>query len=315
MKILVTIDPFGNEPRAMLEGYNVVYNETGKKYSADEHIAMLKKHQPDLIVAGTEKYNKEVFGLCPNLKIIARAGVGVDAVDLLECKKRNIVVTYTPEASIKAVSELTIGQIFNALRKIQSVSGKWERYIGKSIEDCTVGVIGCGRIGSEVINKLKNLNTKTILINDKDNEIAKQFVHNNIQIASKQEILQKSNIITIHIPLKEISLEPKYNNTNYLTLSELNLMKEKSIIINTSRGGIINEQDLYTWLKQNPTNIAVLDVFEIEPYRDALLNLPNAYLTPHIGSCTEECRQAMEVGATKEILNFINQNKYQNRII
>ncbi|MFH0779314.1 MAG: NAD(P)-dependent oxidoreductase [Parcubacteria group bacterium] len=316
MKILVTIHPFGisrEETQKSLQGFDVIYNEKGRKYTGDELKDILQKINPDIIIAGTEKYSADILDLCPNLKMISRAGVGVDAIDLMECHKRKIIVTYTPDVASHAVAELTIGQMLNCLRFVQKASGQWQRLIGKSIKDCVVGVFGYGRIGKEVVKKLQSLEPQKILINDINNLTLLDLPQANL--ATKEEIIRNSDIITFHIPLIEPALFPAYNNQNFFAAEELLKLKSDSIIINTSRGGIINESDLFDWLSCHPEGRAAVDVFCEEPYAGALRNLDNAYLTPHIGSCTEKCRYDMEVGAVKEVLAFTGGGEFVNRLV
>ena len=316
MKILVTIYPFGekgNEPQRLLNGFDISYNEQKRKYNSNELGVVLQKINPKIIIAGTEKYDAQTLDLCPNLKMISRAGVGIDSIDLNECDRRGIVVTYTPKAAIHAVAELTIGQMFNCLRHIQKVSGGWQRYIGKSIRNCVIGVFGYGNIGSELVDKLQSLQPKKILVNDLDNSKLQKLV--GADIASKDEIIEQADIITFHIPLIEPKLNPGYDNTNFFSQNELSRLKPEAIIINTSRGGIINETDLCEWLKNNPKALAAIDVFCEEPYQGPFASLDNAYLTPHLGSCTDECRAIMEVEAVQEVLNFINKKTNLNRVV
>lgn len=316
MKILVSDCTFGiidKTPINLLKEYNVVYNETNRKYTLGELDVVLKENQPDIIIAGTEKYNSERLDICRNLKMISRLGIGIDSVDLNECLKRNIIVTNTPDAPSNAAAELTIGQMFNMLRHIQYVSqdirqGKWNRYIGREIKYCNIGIIGFGRIGSMVAKKLSGLDIpkNNLFINDIIEDLM-----NTQEIgmpSSKEYIWKNSDIITIHIPLNE-------KNRNFITKKEFSLMKTNALLINAARGGIINESDLYDWLSKNKNVAAAIDTFENEPYQEKLLSLDNVYLTPHIGSCTEKSRFEMEVGAVKEALNFINKREFNNRVI
>jgi len=315
MKVIVTTAPFGeknNLPRKLLEekDIQVSYNEINRKYNREELLEVLNKETPDIIIAGTEKYDKESLNLVNNLKLISRVGIGLDSVDLDECKKRNILVTYTPDAPSNAVAELTVAQMINMFRRIPRIEmgiryHNWKRYIGREIKNSTIGIIGVGRIGNLVIRKLQKFDPKNIYINDINEEKTNR---NDLVKKSKTYILENSDIITIHIPLNN-------HNYNYITKNELNLMKKNSCIINMSRGGIINEKDLYEWLKVNKEASAAIDVYENEPYTGSLLELDNAYLTPHLGSCTEISRYDMEVGAVEEVLNYLNNKKFNNRVV
>lgn len=316
MKIIVTTYPFdkkNNKLLKLLENFDVSFNELKKKYTQEEHQEVLKNTLPDIIIAGTEKYDSKTLDLCPNLKMISRVGIGVDSIDLKECKKRGIVVTNTPEAPSNAVAELTIAQMLNALRNITYEHKTWNRYIGRDLQECVVGVFGCNRIGKLVIEKLQGLKPQKIFVNDIDKSKLQNLP--NCEPATKSQILTNSDIITLHIPLIEPVLYPTYDNHDFINFQDLQLMKKNAIIINTSRGGVINEADLYKWLTNNTEAKAVIDTFETEPYQGKFLQLNNVFLTPHLGSCTEKSHYNMETGAVKEILNFIKNKSFNNRVV
>lgn len=304
MNIVVTTYPF-NESNKHLEklknlGYDVYFNPAKRKMTPMELEKFLSFYDPEVIIAGTEKYDSKILDLCHNLKMISRVGIGMDSVDLAECKKRKIKVTNTPDAPSNAVSDLTICQMLNALRFVQEtnddmVFGKWSRKVGRDIKNCKIGIIGCGRIGKLVIGKLKGFGVKKILIND-INKKREQIP--GCAPASKKEILKESDIISIHIPLNS-------QNFNYICQKELSLIKKNAVIINTSRSGIVNEKDLYDWLLLNKEVTAVIDVFEQEPYHGDLLKLTNALLTPHLGSCSIESRTKMENGSILNVIKYL----------
>ncbi len=300
MKIIVTTYPFNAKSNLELS-----LNTLKRKYTENELINVLKKENPDIIIAGTENYNKEVLDNAPNLKLISRVGVGFDNIDFNETNKRNIIVTYTPDAPSNAVAELTICQMLNLLRKVPTVNKTWNRYIGRELSDCNVGIIGYGRIGSLVANKLNRFNTN-IYINDIDKNVMNRAkVYSSAIPIEKNDLFEVCDIITIHIPLNS-------NNVNYITKKELSLMKKDVCLINTSRGGILNENDVFNWLNNNENVSAAIDVFETEPYDGILNQCKNAYLTPHIGSCTTTSRNDMERSAIIEVENFINDNVLNN---
>jgi len=310
MKIAVTVDKFGDEARKKLEsyvqqGYEVEYNINGRKYTPDEAREFLISQNPDIIIAGTEKYDAKMLNYCPNLRMISRVGIGLDSVDLDECEKRGITVVNTPDAPSNAVAELTIGQIFNSLRRIQYTDrtikdGGWERYVGREFSDCNLGIVGYGRVGKILARKTIYL-AKNVYINDIDPEqlIKKE---NRAIISDFENILRECDIVTLHIPLNE-------RNRNLISRRELELMKKDAVLINTSRGGIVNENELYEWLSQNKDFSTVIDVFEQEPYKGKLRELKNCYLTPHLGSCSEKSRYEMEMGAVENVERFLSRDE------
>lgn len=302
MKILITVDKFGVESRKMLREYSkgkyeIKHNEIGRKLTQKEVKELIIKENPDVIIAGTEKYSSEVLDYCPKLKMISRVGSGLDSVDLDGCEKRGIIVANTPDAPSNAVAELTIGQIFNSLRKIQNTDrnlreGEWKRYIGRDLSECYVGIVGYGRIGKIVARKLKPLAGK-IYINDID-PVQIENAEERLIVSSLERILRDCDIVTLHIHLDK-------QNKNFISKKELGIMKKDAILINTSRGGVVNEDDLYEWLSENQKASAAVDVFVEEPYNGKFRQLQNCYITPHLGSCTIKSRDEMEIGAVKNI--------------
>jgi len=318
MRCIVTTYPFGNPnpaPVKLLNAYNIEFslNIAERKYNREEHHKILRDSNPEVIIAGTERYDAETLDLCPNLKIISRVGIGLDSVDIEECKKRGIIVTYTPDAPSNAVAELTICQMINMLRHVQTVGNanvdnwdKWQRFIGRDIRDCEIGIIGMGRIGSLVLEKLQGLKPRRVFVND----IIEDRMMNRprSEPATKQQILQSCDVVTIHIPLED-------GTVDFITKDELSLIKKDAVLINLSRGGIVNEDDLAAHLALNEDFTAALDAYCEEPYAGKLVAQTNAYLTPHLGSCTQKSRYGMEVGAAEEVVRYFEGNEFNNRVI
>jgi len=281
MRILVTTYPFNEE----IKGHTVLFNEKKSKYSQDEIEKILISFQPEIIIAGTEKYDTKQLELCNGLKMISRVGVGTNSINLEECNNRNIQVAITADAPSNSVAELTIANILYLTRRLYKQE-MWSKKIGRELSECTIGVIGYGRIGKKVVSLLKNFNPKNIYIND-------LFLK---ESASLDEIFSKSDIITFHTP----SLDKE------LDINDFNKMKKDVCIINTARADYINEDDLFLWLQENKNASAALDVFKNEPYEEGkLLNLDNIFLTPHIGSFTSDARKKMEIESIKNINNYL----------
>lgn len=304
MKIYISTIPFGEIntlPIEQLNNYGIQYriNPFRRKITTNELSDEIQ--DSEVLIAGTEIIDKTVFDKAPNLKLIARVGIGLDGVDLLEARRRNIAVTYTPEAPGPAVVELTLGLILDQLRGItqanQSIKdGHWKRIQGRRLSEVKIGVVGAGRIGGRLIRRLGSLGTPQIFANDlKPND---QIAPNvKINWVSKERILQECDLITFHLPLTQIT-------ENLICYETLKLLKSNAILINTARGGIINESDLVRWLQENETASAAIDVFLDEPYFGPLTEIKNCTLTCHMGSMTEDCRARMEIEATTEVINF-----------
>lgn len=304
-KVLITTVPFGvidRYPLDLLEKNNISYliNPLGKKLSEEEQIDLVADY--DVIVAGTEEITEKVMLAAKNLKLISRVGIGLDSVDLLAARKYGISVSYTPDAPAPAVADLTMGLMYSISRNThianyQMHQGNWNRYFGKRLTECIIGIIGVGRVGGKVAKDLKALGCKSIIYFDEnvrlDIEDDKQ-----IKFGSIEEIIKQCDIISLHVPLDS-------KTKNMITLKEMQVMKSNAFIINTARGGIVNESDLETALRDKIIAGAAMDVFGTEPYYGNLAKYENCILTSHMGSMTEDCRTRMEIEATEEAVRFI----------
>ena len=304
-KVLITTIPFADKnrlPLDLLEQNNIEYliNPFNKKLTEDELVEMVSDF--DVIIAGTEPITKKVMNAATNLKMISRVGIGLDSVNLLEAEKHGIVVSYTPDAPAPAVAELTIGLMLTLLRSVQLSNmemhiGKWHRFFGRRLSKVVIGIIGIGRIGTGVLQHLQGFGSLKILVNDinSDSNLNKKF---NIEWVDKETIYKQSDIITIHTPLTA-------QTKNMIRKDQLLSMKNDAIIINTARGGIINEQDLYEVMQAGHLSGAAIDVFDFEPYVGKLREIQRCILTAHMGSMSVDCRTRMEIEATEEAVRFL----------
>jgi D-3-phosphoglycerate dehydrogenase len=313
-KVLITTVPFGDKnlaPIKMLEkaGVDYVINPIGRKLTELQLVELISNF--DVLIAGTEYISESVLLKASRLKFISRVGVGLDSVDLNGAKRRNILVSYTPDAPAPAVAELTMGFIFSLIRSThianqQMHQGIWTRYFGRRISDVTIGIIGAGRIGGKVLNHLLGFEGTQVLVND---------INPDIQIpdsalfkkAPLDEIYSSCDLISLHIPLTPLT-------KNMIRLEHLLKMKSGTLIINTSRGGIINEADLVTALNMKHLGGAAIDVFEIEPYLGSLATIESCLLTSHMGSMSYDCRARMEIEATEEVIRFLSGQKLHNLV-
>jgi D-3-phosphoglycerate dehydrogenase len=303
-QILITTVPFGDRnrfPLEMLEANGVDYrlNPLKRKLTEDELIGMVA--DVGVIIAGTEPITEKVMEKALNLKHISRVGVGLDNVDLLAAEKRGIKVSYTPDAPAPAVAELTIGLMLSLLRNIHVANsamhqGKWNRYFGRRIAEVTIGIIGVGRIGARVLRRTQGFGTPRLLVNDvlPNLDLNREF---KLEWVSKELIFKQADLISLHVPL---TLRTK----GLVGVKELSMMKPDAFLINTSRGGVVNEKALYHALKENKIAGAAIDVFEKEPYLGPLAELENCLLTSHMGSMSLDCRTRMEIEATEEAIRF-----------
>lgn len=304
-KVLITTVPFADKdllPLELLEkaGIDYLINPIGRKLKEDELAEMVSDF--DVLIAGTEPITDKVMAQSKNLKLISRVGIGLDSVDLLAAEKRGIQVSYTPDAPAPAVAELTVGVMLTLLRHVhlansQMHQGLWHRYFGRRISEITFGIIGAGRIGRGLIERLASFKPSKILVNDIDPKVNFSSIPW-IHFATKEEIYDQADLISLHVPLTA-------QTKNMIRYDHLKAMKSDAIVINTSRGGIINEHDLVKILKEGYLSGAAIDVFEQEPYDGELRNIERCLLTSHMGSMSVDCRNRMEIEATEEAVRFL----------
>lgn len=307
-KIFISTFPFCESNRFPLEmlfenGCQFAVNPLGRKMTEDELIGALG--ESEALVAGTEKISQRVFKACPKLRHISRVGVGLDSVDLHQAQARGISISYTPEAPAPAVAELTIGLMISLLRKTDQANlmmhqGQWKRFMGRRISEITLGLIGVGRIGGRVLRRLRGFGTPRVLVNDllADQSLSKAVPELKLEWVSKELIFQQADLISLHVPL---TLKTK----GMVGAKELAAMKPDALVINTSRGGVVDENALYQALKSKKIGGAAVDVFEKEPYDGPLKELPNCLLTSHMGSMSLDCRTRMEIEATEEAIRYL----------
>ena len=282
-KIAVTSRSFSKNKvlRSILESKykNVQFNDQGKSLNGHDLISFLKDTEKAIV--GLEKFDANILDKLPNLKVISKYGVGLNNLDLKELKKRNIRLAFSPGVNKRPVAELTMLHIFMSLRKVQNSlknikDGIWSQEKGNQLSNKTLGIIGFGNIGRLVYDFLKPYECN-VLIYD-----IEKIKDKSVLQCSIEDIFKSADIVTIHLPLLE-------STQNIVDKRLFNLCKKDLKLINTSRGGIVNEKDLFSFLKINKEAFAALDVFEVEPAFDSpLLNLENFYATSHLGSMTEE---------------------------
>jgi len=312
-RVLITTSPFGEvNPTAleMLRASRIecVMNPLGRRLREEEVAGLIGGHPA--VIAGTEPLTDRVFAAGPALRLIARVGIGVDNVDLVAARLRNIAVTYTPDAPAPAVAELTIGLMLDLLRGISAADrqvrdGKWHRVMGCRLANSIVGVIGCGRIGRRVVRHLQGgFPDVRILANDIAPDLACADL-SSVEWVDKQRIYEEADVITLHVPLTPLT-------DRLIGHRELACMKSDVLLVNASRGNIIVERDLASALRARQIGGAAVDVFEKEPYTGELLALDNCVLTSHMGSMTRDCRWQMELEATREVIRFFDGEPLQN---
>lgn len=301
--VCISVHPFGdvnNRPLNLLRdaGLHLTMNPLNRRLTESELAKFLG--DANVLVAGTEPITEQVILNAPQLGLIARVGIGLDNVDLTAARNRGITVTFTPDAPAPAVSELTCGMMLSLLRGIAKADkavrlGQWQRILGKRLGDLIVGVIGVGRVGRRVIEHLRGFGSH-ILANDlaPDPDFGTKF---NINWTSKEQIYQEADIVSLHVPLTPAT-------RHLIGPIELATMKADALLVNTSRGSVVDESSLVTALREKQIGGAALDVFEQEPYSGELITFDNCLLTCHMGSMSRDCRAKMENESVEEVLRY-----------
>ena len=298
-KVLITTSSFnlGNFAQAKSlhdAGISIEVNPLGRRLSEDE-VADLVATDVIAILAGLEPLTDRVLSNAKSLRVIARCGTGLDSVDLQAASRLGIDVFNTPDAPTQAVAELTIAHMLNSLRHISTTdsnmrSGKWTPTMGSLLATKTVGLIGVGRIGSAVAKLAHAFGSRVIGF---DPVVSS---HNSVEMLSLDEVLTQADIVSLHVPIND-------QTHHIVNASAISRMKPGSIVVNVSRGGLIDESALHDALKSQHLSGAALDCFEDEPYSGPLLQIPGVHVTAHMGSYARETRDLMEVEASTNLVN------------
>lgn len=266
-----------------------------------------------LVIRSTTRVTAEIIEAAHNLKVIGRAGIGLDNIDIPAASKKGIIVMNAPEGNIIAAAEHTIAMIFALSRNIPQATaslkqGKWEKkkIQGWELFNKTLGVIGVGRIGRLVAERAKGMKMKVIAY---DPYIKPDTIEGlDIEPVSFDELLQRSDYITIHTPKTDDTI----NMINRETIAR---MKRGAMLINCARGDIVNEDDLFEALKSDHLSGAALDVFSKEPPgKIKLMSLPNFICTPHLGASTKEAQDKVAKDVAEQIVAYLLYGSVKNAV-
>ena len=291
--VLVTTSSFNVEGSP--PSINLVKNPFKRRLSEEEVKELIARYQPDGIISGVEPLTRDVLESAGRLKVISRCGADLYSIDSKAAKKLGILVYNTSTAPDLPVAELTLAMILCLLRRIKEMdnlvrTSQWQRPITGLLSGKTVGVIGCGIRGTRVASLLEPFGCQLI---GYDVNVRR---HEYFEMVSFGQLVTLSDIISLHAPL---------TGDNYHLIGEVEIskMKDGVIIINTARGGLIDEDALYRALLSAKVSGAGLDVFEHEPYQGPLNNFKgNLILTPHIGSFAGTYRYDMEKEAMQNMI-------------
>jgi len=280
--------------RTILEehGFEVIrVEEEARPLNESKLAQIVSQVNPDVLITGAEPIPREVLSASDRLKMVQKHGVGVDNIDLGAASDRGIVVANAPNTNSEAVAELTIGFMLSLLRKIVQAAdstrkGNWSRFIGRELGHQTVGVVGTGRIGREVIKRLAGFGCEVLAYDVyQDAAFAKE---SGFLYVPLDELLARADIITLHVPLLDAT-------RGLIGRAELDRMKETALLINIARGELVDEVALAEHLKSDRIAGAGIDVFSTEPPQESpLLAIQNVMATPHIGAYTLEAMKCMD---------------------
>jgi len=286
----------------LLSRYKYVsFNDQGLKLKSDSLVNFLSGHSKAIIAL--EELNSSVLAQLPILKVVSKYGVGIDMLDHSAMSRNGIKLGWTGGVNKRSVSEQVISLCINLLRDIsfsnkEIINGIWQQHLGRQLTGLTIGIIGCGFVGKDLVSLLKPFRCK-ILVNDivSYDDFYKK---NDIEKVSKDQLLSRSDVVTLHVPLDQSTL-------NIISERSLSIMKKNSILINCARGKLVDEIALKQSLVKGNIAGAALDVFSTEPPSDQeLIELPNFIATPHIGGSSIDAIQAMGMAA----IEGLDKNKY-----
>lgn len=266
-----------------------------------------------LAIRSATKVTEKILAAATNLKVIGRAGIGVDNVDIPEASKRGIIVMNTPFGNMITTAEHAIAMMFAVARQIPEASasthaGKWEKskFMGVELTNKTLGVIGAGNIGGIVCQRGVGLRMKVIAYDPfLSQERAKELGVTKVEL---DELLERSDFITLHVPKTE-------HTAGMINAEALAKMKKGVRIINCARGGLVDEAALADALKSGHVAGAAFDVFEVEPATDSpLFNLPNVVCTPHLGAATTEAQENVALQVAEQMSDYLLSGAVQNAL-
>lgn len=278
---------------------NTVYSQKNNYLSESELIGFLKN--ADAAIIGRDSITKATLEALPQLKIISKYGVGLDNLDIFSIKEKGVELAVTAGTNKRSVAELTLSfmlglchRTFIGAERIKR--GEWIREGGHNLSGKTIGIIGCGNVGKEVVHLLKPFGCVILVCDIEDRS---EFCRDQgVTESSMGSLIEKSDIVTLHVPLTDLT-------RNMIDETVLRKMQANAYLINTSRGAVVNPSALHKALVSGEISGAALDVFCSEPPDDmAFLELPNLMVTPHIGGNSVEAVEAMGQAAIDNLVEF-----------
>jgi len=310
MKILIS-DKMSDKVEDVLKSKSIEYDiKTGM---APEELKSVIDQYDGILIRSATKLTAEILADCKNLKVVGRAGVGVDNVDLDTATKNKILVMNTPLGNLEATAELTIGLMFSLYRHIHLANqsthdGKWEKskFMGTELKGKTLGIVGFGNIGQRVAEMASVIGMKIITNSNSasDEDLSKLGVSK----VSTEKLLTDSDVLSLHTKLND-------NTKNMLNKSSIGTMKPSAVIVNCARGGLINEADLKDCLNNDVIAGAAIDVYEKEPAKEnVMFGAKNLLLTPHLGASSKEAQSNVAIDVANQVADYLKENKIINNV-
>lgn len=313
MKVLIT-DSINKEGIDILnaeDGLQVVVDHSLKGEKLAAHIAPYHA----LITRSGTDVTAQILEKAENLKVIGRAGVGVDNVDIEAASLKGVIVLNAPTGNTLAATEHTMAMMLSAVRRLPFAhhslkEGQWDRkkFMGIQLYKKTLGIVGLGRIGSEVARRAQAFDMSVVVYDPYIKREKAESLGTEL-LETLEELLEKSDIITFHVPLTE-------ETTGMVGEKEFGLMKDRAVLINCARGGVVEESALASALKNGKISMAAVDVFKKEPLaKDSPLHgAPNLILTPHLGANTEEAQKNVSVIIAQQVIAVLKGRSYENAV-
>jgi len=292
----------GDESVRLLEGagFEPTFS-TGQGHRTEEELIGLLR-DADAVIAANDLFTARVMDACPGLKIIARTGVGYDAVDVEAATQRGIAVTITPGVNRHSVAEFAMAFMLQCSRlMMQNLSvigkGEWKHHEGRELAGSTVGIVGFGTIGKEVAQRARAFEMRVVAYDVLHDHVFAESI--GVSFVSLEQLLKESDFVSLHLLLNE-------QTRKLINAERLAMMKPTAYLINTARGPIVDEEALYVALKEKRIAGAALDVFEQEPLQaeSPLRTLDNLYMTPHVAGSTVNTRYGTAVVAAENVLQL-----------
>jgi len=311
MKILVS-DPLSKKGLEILDQVKGIQYDLKPGLPPEELKRILPEYDA-IIIRSETKLKADIIEAGARLRVIGRAGIGLDNVDLPAATKKGIVVMNTPQENAIAAAEHTIALMLSISRKVPQATaslraGKWEKkkFMGVELYQKTLGLVGIGVIGTIVADRAKGLKMKVIGYDPYlSPEVAEK---KGVELVSFEDLLRRSDFISIHTPLTE-------ETRNLIEQKAMEKMKKGVILINCARGGIINEKDLHEAIRAGKVAGAALDVFEKEPaIGNPLLDLEEVVATPHLGASTEEAQENVAIAIAHQVVDYLLHGEARNTV-